>query len=140
MKSYDDIESEFINLVKELDKYDRVSNLLYDDSFEPKKTKILGKKIHNLATKLMEYDLEKFIQLLDYNDLSVREMCAEYVYPLFPKKSLLIMIQYMNSFDNEIDKIKIKSKIEGLKRKDDFFIILYKKLYKTDDLNSLCRE
>ncbi|MCD8372710.1 MAG: hypothetical protein LUD27_05355 [Clostridia bacterium] len=140
MKTYDELERQFIGMVEELDSYDRASNLLKDESFDPKKTRLLGKKIHNLAVKMIECDIDRFIELLDYDNLSVSEAAAEYVYPVFPKKSLSVMRRYMDSLDSDADKIKIKSKIEGLERGDDFFAALYKKLYKTDDLKGLCRE
>lgn len=50
---------------------------------------------------------------------------------------LNIMIDYSNSISNDIDKIKVNSKIEGLQRKEKFFSNMYKRIYKVDDLSLL---
>lgn len=140
MKKFEDNKLEFIRLVKELDSYDRASSLIKDDNYDPKKTVLIGKKIHKLAIQLINYNLDEFLELLNDDELCVSEMCAEYAYPIYPNKCLLIMEKYMNSIEKDVDKIKIKSKIEGLKRNDTFFTILFKKLYNVENLNSLCRE
>lgn len=140
MKTIDEYIKQYINLCLELYNYDLASNLIRNDNYDFKNSINLGKKINNLALKIIDLDIEKFIKLLDYDNIVIKENAAEYLYPLFPKKCLEIMNEYMNLMNKDVDKIKIKSKIDGLKRNDTFFIDLYKKIYNTNDISSLSRE
>lgn len=89
---------------------------------------------------MIKMDIEKYILLLDDNNIYIRENASEYLYPFFPKKCLSIMEDYSKTLKKDVDKITIDSKIRGLKRKDAFFFDFFKKLYDTDDLSSLNRE
>lgn len=139
-KTYENYLNEYIVSVNELYTYNTASNLIYNDKFDPKKTVKMGKKVGKLARELINLDIEKFMLLLDNDNIYVRENVAEYLYPFFPKKCLAIMEEYADTFDKDVDKITINSKIRGLKRGETFFSNLYKDIYKTDDLNKLNRE
>lgn len=140
MKTYEDYLEEYIELVIKLADYDKASNIVNDESYNYKVSLKIGKKINSLAKRLINMDIEKFIKLLDHDNILVRENSAEYLYPLYPNKCLNIMIEYSNNIEKELDKIKINSKIQGLKRKDPFFEKLYKELYNVNDLASLYKE
>jgi len=140
MKTFEDFLEEYTALISELDDYDKASNLIHKENFDYKVTVNLGKKINLLAKKMISIDIDKFIKLLEHKNLAVRENAAEYLYPLYPNKCLNIMEEYLSSIENDVDKIKIESKIIGLKREDAFFVNLYKKLYQVDDISKLNRE
>lgn len=140
MKTYEDYLEEYIELVIKLADYDKASNIVNDESYNYKVSLKIGKKINSLAKRLINMDIEKFIKLLDHDNILVRENSAEYLYPLYPNKCLNIMIEYSNGIEKELDKIKINSKIQGLKKKNSFFEKLYKELYNVNDLASLNKE
>ncbi len=140
MKTYEDYLEEYIELVIKLADYDKASNIVNDESYNYKVSLKIGKKINSLAKRLINMDIEKFIKLLDHDNILVRENSAEYLYPLYPNKCLNIMIEYSNGIEKELDKIKINSKIQGLKKKNPFFEKLYKELYNVNDLASLNKE
>lgn len=140
MKTFEDFLEEYTALISELDDYDKASNLIHKENFDYKVTVNLGKKINLLAKKMISIDIDKFIKLLEHENLTVKENAVEYLYPLYPNKCLNIMEEYLSSIENDVDKIKIESKIIGLKREDTFFVNLYKKLYQVDDISKLNRE
>ena len=140
MKTYKDYLEEYIELVIKLADYDKASNIVNDESYNYKVSLKIGKKINSLAKRLINMDIEKFIKLLDHDNILVRENSAEYLYPLYPNKCLNIMIEYSNGIEKELDKIKINSKIQGLKKKNPFFEKLYEELYNVNDLASLNKE
>lgn len=140
MDKFDVYAAEYSKLVLELNDYDKASNIINNKGYDYKVSVNLGKKIDRVAVKLIDLDLEKFITLLDNKNIAIRGNCAEYLYPLFPKKCLKILCEFEKSFNKEIDRIKIHSKIVGLQRNDKFFIELYKNLYKVEDLSMLNRE
>jgi hypothetical protein len=140
LKTYENYLDEYIELVIKLADYDKASNIVNDENYNYKVSLKIGKKINSLAKKLINIDIEKFIKLLDHDNILVRENSAEYLYPLYPNKCINIMIEYSNNIEKELDKIKINSKLQGLKRKDPFFENLYKELYNVNDLASLNKE
>ena len=50
------------------------------------------------------------------------------------------MKKFHNSLDDNIDRYTVMSKLEGISRKEPFFMDCYKKLYNCEDLDSLNRE
>ena len=50
------------------------------------------------------------------------------------------MKDFYNKTSDKIDRFTIKTKIDGLRNKEKFFIETYKSLYDTEDLESLNRE
>lgn len=124
----------------ELAEYNNADQLLHNEKFDPKKTVRMGKKIYSYVKKILFDFLEDFILLLDHDDIRVRKMTAEYLYPLYPSKCLNILKDYEKYLSNDIDKYTLQTKINGLQNKQKFFIDSFKEIYQCDDLDSLNRE
>ena len=76
-----------------------------------------------------------------YSDNSfIRFITARFLYPVFPNASIKIMIEYKDAEKNSFEKHNIDNIIKGLETKQSIFMDQFKKLYNTDDLQSLNRE
>ncbi len=135
-----DLLKEFIELSKDLKKLSLIENSIDCDNYNPKVGIQLGKKIDKLISMIISTELENFITLLEDEDIIIRVSAAESLYPLYPTKCIKILEEYFHYLKDDLDKYKIKTKIEGLKENQIFFINYYKKLYKCDDIFSLRRE
>ncbi len=131
-----------------------IKNSLFLKDYESTDKIIKGEKHdYNLAKKVSgeisktvkillssEEGLIKFIKLLDDSNIAISASAAEFLYPLYPQKSLKILKQYSKSLKNKLDSYKVDTKIEGLNQKQAFFMDGFKKIYNCEDLESLNRE
>ena len=132
----------FVNLSTELYKYTCSDNMIGNSSFDAKLSVKLGKQIDKIVETIInsQDQLNDFISLLESKNLLVAYLAAEYLYPLFPDKCIKIMKLFYRKIDDKIDKYTVKTKIEGITSQEKFFIDSYKKLYNTDNLETLNRE
>lgn len=140
-KSIEDIIKDFIDDELLLESYTKINNLS-SDNYDAKYTIRLGKRINkNLEIILQSEDgLNKFIELLGNNNPFIRFISARFLYPILPNKTIKIMIEYKNAEKSTLEKHNIENIINGLKSNQPVFMNQFKKLYNTEDLESLNRE
>ncbi len=117
--------------------YDCTGRLVHDKTYNPKLSVSYGKKISKAAQKLIDTDLDSFIELLFSDDIIVAEMAAEYLYPIYPKKCLELLEKYKKTLTCNIAKFTVQTKIDGLKEQQTFFVDMYKDLFHCTDIEQL---
>ena len=137
-----DIIQQFINQATTLYNYTSSKNMVGNPDYDSKYSVKLGKELDKLVKAIINSPtyMEEFIKLLDNKELLVAYLTAEYLYPIYPNKCMKIMKKFHDKIEDKIDKFTVKTKIEGLSKRELFFIDTYKKLYKCEDVDSLNRE
>ncbi len=138
----EDLIQQFIEQSICLYNYTSSKNMIGNPNYNPKYSTKLGKAIDKIVKLIINSptEMEKFIKLLDDKDLLVEYLAAEYLYPISPKKCLKIMKEFYNKTTEKIDKFTIGTKIDGILKRELFFIDTYKKLYNCEDLDLINRE
>lgn len=133
---------QFINEAITLYNYTSSKNMVGNPNYDSKYSVKLGKTLDKIVKAIInsQSDMEEFIKLLDSKDLLTAYLAAEYLYPVSPTKCLNIMKKFYDKVDNKIDQFTVRTKLEGISKKEAFFMDTYKKLYKCEDINSLNRE
>lgn len=133
---------QFIKQSNQLYHYTLSDNMIGNPKYDSKYSIKLGKNLDKVVKLIIKSKtaMDNFIELLDNNDLLIAYLASEYLYPLYPQKCLKIMKDFYNKTSDKIDRFTIKTKIDGLRNKEKFFIETYKSLYDTEDLESLNRE
>ena len=124
----------------EIETYVSTKNSFRNENFNPKKSIRMGKSLHTIAVKLGNLDIDAFVKLLDHTNIVVAEFAAEYLYPLYPQKCLRIMRAYKDTLTENLDILRIDTKIHGLEKKQKFFMDKFKIFYNCENLDSLNRE
>lgn len=70
-KIFEDYLNQYKIIINELYTYNTASNLIYNEKFDPKKTVKMGKKIHKLTIEMIGMDIEKYILLLDDDNIYI---------------------------------------------------------------------
>ena len=133
---------QFIDMAVILYNYTSGKNMIENPNYDSKYSIKLGKVLDEIVKKIIgsPTDMEEFVTLIDNKELLIAYLSAEYLYPVCPDKCLKIMENFYKKIDNKIDKFTVKTKIEGLKNHEPFFMDTYKKLYGCNDLDLLNRE
>lgn len=131
---------EFIDSAKELSAFDKIDKIHNKSKEGTKRNVVLGKKIFSVAKELINNVPDEFIKLLDYEDLSVAEVAAECLYPVYPKKCIKILKEYSNTLSEDLEKYRVNTLIESFEKGQEFCINNFKKLFDCDDLSALNRE
>ena len=141
-QNIDDLIEIFINSSKFLTSYESTNRLINNEEHSYNKAKSVASKKYNAIKELLKSEggIDKLTMLLDYNDIVIASATAEILYPLYPSQCIKILKDYSKSLSNKLDAYKVDCMIEGLNQKQTFFIDNLKKLYNTDDLQSLNRE
>lgn len=133
---------QFIKQSNQLYHYTLSDNMIGNTNYDSKYSIKLGKNLDKVVKLIIKSKtaMDNFIELIDNNDLLTAYLASEYLYPLYSQKCLKIMKDFYNKTSDKIDRFTIKTKIDGLRNKEKFFIETYKSLYDTEDLESLNRE
>lgn len=70
----------------------------------------------------------------------IRFMSARYLFPIYPKKCLDILIDYRTALTDDRERMEVNNVIDGLIKNRKVFIEQDKRLYGCDDLSALKRE
>ena len=134
------ILEEVINDELFLFKYTEVSNML-KDSYNPKLTVKVGKRIDKNISKLLQTDdgVLKLKSLLEKNDIRLNFVAARYLYPLDPSFYSTILIKYKESLKEKIRISEIETLISGLEKRQKVFVDQYKNLYGENRFKKLSR-
>ena len=138
--------AELINIFIEnsifLKDYESSERILKNEEHSYNLAKKVSSKISNAVKLLLsnEEGIAEFVKLLDNENIVVSASAAEYLYPLYPQRSLKILKKYSKSLPNKLDRYKIDCKIEGFEQNQQFFIDSFKKIYGCEDLKELNRE
>lgn len=119
--------------------YTSVNALAQDNDYDAKYSAQLKKELNKLV-KIMVTNpvyMEEFSNLLNDKNLLVAYLTAEYLYPFYPTKSIEVMKNFLNQIENQTEKLALKIEIEGLTKQEDLFINSYKRIYGTENLESL---
>ena len=141
-KNDNNLVQKFVDLSTELYNYTCSKNMIGNKNYDSKMSIKKGKIIDKIVKKIINSpeQMDEFINLLDNENLLTSYLASEYLYPIYPEKCLNIMNLFYNKLEDKIDKYTVKTKIEGLSLQEKFFLDTYKKLYNTDNLESLNRE
>ena len=133
---------QFINEATNLYDYTSSKNMVGNPNYDSKYSVKLGKALYKIVKAIINSpaDMEEFIKLLDSKDLLIAYLAAEYLYPVSPTKCLKIMKKFHDKIDDKIDQFTVRTKLEGISKKEAFFMDAYRKLYKCEDIDSLNRE
>ena len=140
--SNENLIQQFINEATALYNYTSSKNMVGNPDYDSKYSVKLGKALDKIVKAIINSpaDMEEFIKLLDSKDLLVAYLAAENLYPVSPTKCLKIMKKFHHKIDDKIDKFTVRTKLEGISKKEAFFMDSYRKLYKCEDIDSLNRE
>ena len=140
--SNESLIQQFINEATNLYYYTSSKNMVGNPNYDSKYSLKLGKTLDRIIKTIINSpaEMEEFIKLLDSKDLLIAYLAAEYLYPVSPTKCLKIMKKFYDKIDDKIDQFTVRTKLEGISKKEAFFMDTYRKLYKCEDLDSLNRE
>ena len=140
--SNENLIQQFINVATALYNYTSSKNMVGNPDYDSKYSVKLGKALDKIFKAIINSpaDMEELIKLLDSKDLLVAYLAAEHLYPVSPTKCLKIMKKFHDKLDDKIDKFTVRTKLEGISKKEAFFMDTYRKLYKCEDIDSLNRE
>lgn len=131
---------EFTDCAAAFTAYDRLDKILHRSATDVKKNAALGKKIALLEKQLVENALDEFIKLLDYRNLAVAEVAAECLYPLYPKKCIKILNEYVGTLSEDLEKYRVKTLVGVYEAQQYFCMDNFRELYGCDELSVLNRE
>ena len=140
--SNENLIQQFINEAIALYNYTSSKNMVGNPDYDSKYSVKLGKALDKIVKAIINSpaDMEEFIKLLDSKDLLIAYLAAEYLYPVSPTKCLKIMKKFHDKIDDKIDQFTVRTKLDGISKKEAFFMDTYRKLYKCEDIDSLNRE
>ncbi len=132
----DAIILEFVEDSLFLKEYTKVGTLHRED-FDKKIPNKLGSKINkNLKLILKSKEgIDKFKSLLEHDNAYIRYLAARYLYPVMEDESLKMMKTYKNSLTDEMEILEANMIIEGLTKKQKFFMEQFVSLYGCDIFN-----
>lgn len=132
----------FIDDSKFLKDYESAEKIINNEKHNYNTARKVSTEKTNIIKKLLstENGVNALTELLKNDDLVIVSSAAEVLYPLYPKMCIEILKNYSKSLSNKLDRYKVDCMIEGYIKKQEFFINNLKKLYNTENLESLNRE
>ena len=102
----------------------------------------LGTKFNKLLKELLnsEEGIQELKKLIHDEDPIVCFVISRNLYPLYPSMTMSIMKCYKENIDDPLEKMRVNDVIFGFETKQPVFMNQFKKLYNTDNLESLNRE
>ena len=139
-KTIDNQIQELKEIIIKMNQMNKMENKFSDD--EVKESKKLGAKFNKLLKTLLssEEGVTNLIKLLEDRNPVVSFIVARNLYPMFPTKSMIIMKNYLNQVTDKLERMRVNDVVKGFEIKQKVFIDQFKKLYNTEDLDSLNRE
>ena len=112
------------------------------DAYDPKESQKIGKRFDRNMEILLktEEGIAELYKLLEGENSHIRFMAARYLFPIYPKKCLDILIDYRTALTDDRERMEVNNVIDGLIQNRKVFIEQYKRLYGCDDLSPLSRE
>ncbi len=137
------INEELVELKEIIIAMHEINKIDSDFTDENKKKSLkLGAKFNKLLKNLLssENGIQILTNSMSDNNPIVVFIISRYLYPLYPKKTMKIMENYQKTIVDGLEKLRVTDVINGLKSNQPVFMNQFKKLYDTEDLESLNRE
>lgn len=140
--STDELIKQFIDDSIFLTNYESTDRIINNQEHNYNLAKKVSGRINNIVKQLLssEEGTSRFSELLYDENVIISSSAAKILYPIYPKRCIEILKRYSKSLSNKLDSYKIDTQIEGFIKKQKFFFDYFKKIYNTDDLDSLNRE
>lgn len=137
-KTIDEIIDQLIEDELFIHNYTTIENMAKSD-YDAKLTVKIGKKINKSLETILQSEEGriKFEKLLQHKDPFIRFIGARYLYPLNPSLYIKEIIKYKNSISDALEIASLNNLIEGLKNKQEVFMIQFKKLYGSENLEDI---
>ena len=137
------INEELVELKEIIIAMHEINKIDSDFTDENKKKSLkLGAKFNKLLKNLLssENGIQILTNSMSDNNPIVVFIISRYLYPLYPKKTMKIMENYQKTIVDGLEKLRVTDVINGLKSNQPVFMNQFKKLYDTENLESLNRE
>ena len=137
-----DLIKSFIDDSKFLKDYESANRIINNEKHDYNLAKKISSRISRTVKLLLssKESFDCFKILLKDDNIVVAASAAEYLFPAYPKCCIKILKEYSKFLSNKLDSYKVDCMVDGFLKKQEFFMDQFKKLYNTDDLDSLNRE
>ncbi len=139
MIDYKEVLDTLEHAIKKIEELTAIDNLSLENA---KQSRAYGKIADKCIMKLVKTDegVNMYKKWLDSSDDNLKWSAGLYLFPIFPKKCLKVLIECERINNNKLAESCMKSIIEAYKKPlndDNIFYKRLKKLYKTENLELL---